>query len=88
MANKTKVTSRNAFTVNLLALQSKKKLNEMTKRLSFGTTCRFLTYLLTLRPPTPHICGFLDYLSLSRFLATSCGVYHLKLNLLNPLKQN
>ena len=42
-----------------------------------------MTCLLTLRPGMPHICGFLDGFSFSRFLATSCCFYNLRVSSLN-----
>ena len=69
--NKSKLIFRNAFIVNLFALESENNQN-MIKKPSFGTPRGLLICVLTLSLQTTPIGVFPDYFSFSHFLATSC----------------
>ena len=80
--NETKVISRNAFIDNLFALEREKE-SKNDERTLFRDFPRILDLSLTLRPRTPHICGFLDCFSFSRFSAISSCFQNLRLSSLN-----
>ena len=82
MVNETKINSGNAFIDNLFALENEKKNLKRRNGPFFQTTRVFLTQLLTLRWRMPHIYGFLDCLSFSHLLATSCRFQNIRLSLL------
>ena len=67
----TKHPCRNAFIVNLFALESRKESRNEERALS-GTPRRVPTCLLTLSLRTTLFGGFPDYFCFSHFLATFC----------------
>ena len=85
---KFKITSGKAFIDNSFALESLKyKKKKKTKGPSSEAGCIFLTCLLTLRSPMPHICIFLDCFNVNLFLGTCCCFEGLKLLFSIFLKQ-
>ena len=80
--NETKDTSRNVFIDNGFSLK-KRKNQKMTKRPTFRSIRRFLTWLLTLALGMLHICGFQYCFSFNHFFATFCYFSIVRLSSLN-----